>query len=282
MNTKKLLALWGLKWNPFSPELPTEALLVTAAIDNFAWRVEQLVQEGGFALIAGESGTGKSVALRIIAQRLAAQRDVMVGALERPQSKLTDFYRELGDLFAVKLSPSNRWGGFRALRERWKAHVASARIKPVLLVDEAQAMTPEVLSELRLLSSADFDSTALLTVVLAGDGRLLELLRHEDLIPLGTRIRTRLLTEAVSRDELGQLLSHALAKAGNATLMTPELCNTLVDHCAGNYRLLMTMSAELLAYGLAHEVQQLDEKFYLEVFQSKLPRPAAKKKARLF
>ncbi len=281
MNTKKLLSLWGLKWNPFAPELPGEALLVTPRIENFAWRVEQLVQEGGFALIAGESGTGKSVALRIVAQRLAALRDVLVGVLERPQSKTADFYRELGDIFAVKLSPSNRWGGFRALRERWKAHVASACIKPVLLIDEAQEMTPEVLSELRILSSADFDSTALLTVVLAGDGRLLELLRHEDLIPLGTRIRTRLLTEAASREELGQLLTHALAKAGNASLMTAELRDTLVDHSAGNYRLLMTMSAELLAYGMAHEVQQLDEKFYLEVFQSKLPRPAAKKKARV-
>jgi general secretion pathway protein A len=281
MNTKKLLSLWGLKWNPFSPELPREALLVTPRIENFAWRVEQLVQEGGFALIAGESGTGKSVALRILAQRLAALRDVLVAALERPQSKTADFYRELGDLFAVKLSPSNRWGGFRALRERWKAHLAATRIKPVLLIDEAQAMTAEVLSELRILSSADFDSTALLTVVLAGDGRLLELLRHEDLIPLGTRIRTRLLTEAASREELGQLLTHALAKAGNASLMTAELRDTLVDHAAGNYRLLMTMSAELLAYGLAHEVQQLDEKFYLEVFQAKLPRPVVKKKTRV-
>ena len=59
MNSKKLLALWGLKWNPFSPELPSEGLLVTPRIEHFAWRVEQLVQEGGFALITGESGTGK-------------------------------------------------------------------------------------------------------------------------------------------------------------------------------------------------------------------------------
>lgn len=281
MHNQKLLALWGLKWNPFSPELPREALLVTPAIDNFAWRVEQLVQEGGFALVAGEPGTGKSVALRILAGRLSALRDVTVGAIERPQSRTTDFYRELGDLFAVKLSSSNRWGGFRALRERWKTHVASTRIKPVLLIDEAQQMTPEVLGELRILASADFDSTALLTVVLAGDGRLLELLRHEDLIPLGTRIRTRLLLEAASREQLSQLLSHALAKAGNAALMTAELRDTLVDHAAGNYRVLMTMSAELLAYGMAHEVPQLDEKFYLEVFQARLPRPIARKKARV-
>ena len=87
MNGKKLLALYGLKWNPFSPELPSEALLVTPKIEHFAWRVEQLVQEGGFALVTGESGTGKSVALRIVAGRLPALRDVMVGVIERPQSR---------------------------------------------------------------------------------------------------------------------------------------------------------------------------------------------------
>jgi len=280
MNSKKLLSLWGLKWNPFSPELPSEGLLVTAKIENFAWRVEQLVQEGGFALVWGESGSGKSVAIRIVAERLSTLRDVVVGVLQRPQSKTADFYRELGDIFAVQLSPSNRYGGFKALRERWKAHVASSRIKPVLLIDEAQEMAPDVLNELRILSSADFDATSLLTVVFAGDGRLLELLRHDDLVPLGTRIRTRLNMEPASREELSELLSHALSKAGNATLMTDGLMDTLVDHAAGNYRLLMTMSAELLAHGMAHEVEQLDEKLYLELFQPKRPRRQSKKKVR--
>ena len=279
MNAKKLLSLWGLKWNPFSPELPSEGLLVTARVESFAWRVEQLVQEGGFALITGESGTGKSVALRIVAERLAMLRDVVVGVLERPQSKTADFYRELGDVFSVKLSPSNRYGGFKALRERWKAHVASSRIKPLLLVDEAQEMAPDVLSELRILSSADFDATSLLTVVLSGDSRLPELLRHQDLVPLGTRIRTRLTMEPASRQELSELLSHSLTKAGNASLMTTELMDALVDHSAGNYRLLMTMGGELLAHGMAHEVGQLDEKFYLELFHPK--RSPSKKKARV-
>jgi general secretion pathway protein A len=212
MTSKKILSLWGLKWNPFSPDLPTDALLVTGKIDAFAWRVEHLVREGGFAMITGESGTGKSVALRIVAQRLSLLRDVVVGVLERPQSKNADFYRELGDIFSVKLSPSNRWGGFRALRERWKTHVAASRIKPVLLVDEAQEMEPDVLNELRILSSAEFDATSLLTVVLAGDGRLPDLLRQEDLIPLGTRIRTRLMMEPATRDELRA--AHARAGQG--------------------------------------------------------------------
>ncbi len=281
MNTKKLLAQWGLKWNPFSPELPGEGLLVTPKIEHFAWRVEQLIQEGGFALITGESGTGKSVAMRIVARRLAAVRDVSVGVIERPQSKVPDFYRELGDIFAVKLAPHNRWGGFKALRERWKTHVASSRIKPVLLIDEAQEMNPDVLGELRILSSADFDATSLLTVVLSGDGRLLELLRQDDLVPLSSRIRTRLVTEPAPREELLDLLGHALAQAGNAALMTAELMETLVDHSAGNYRSLMIMGGELLAYGMVHDVAQLDEKAYLEVYQPRNARPALKKKVRV-
>jgi type II secretory pathway predicted ATPase ExeA len=280
MNARKLLALWGLKWDPFSPELPGEAPLVTPGIEHFAWRVEPLVQEGGFALIAGESGTGKSVALRVVAGRLQATRDAAVGVLERPQSRAADFYREPGDIFAVKLAPHNRWGGFKALRERWKAHMAASRLRPVLLIDEAQEMGPDVLGELRPLSSADFDATALLTVVLAGDGRLLELLRREDLVPLSSRIRARLVTEAASREELLELLRHALSKAGNAPLMTAELMEALADHSAGNSRSLMIMGGELLAHGMAHDLAQLDERCYLEVFQPRGVRPAIKKRAR--
>ena len=127
MNTKKLLALWGLKWNPFSPELPSEGLLVTPRIEHFAWRVEQLVQEGGFALISGESGTGKSVALRIVAGRLSALRDVMVGVIERPQSKtrrlLSRAGRHLrGEAHAVTIVGADSRPSASAGRPTWPPH----------------------------------------------------------------------------------------------------------------------------------------------------------------
>ena len=166
------------------------------------------------------------------------------------------------------------------LRERWKTHVASSRIRPVLLIDEAQEMSPDVLSELRILSSADFDATSLLTVVLSGDARLLELLRRDDLVPLCSRIRTRLVTEPATPEEVLDLLRHALEQAGNASLMTAELMETLVDHSSGNYRLLMNMGGDLLAYGISHDVAALDEKCYLELYQQKASRPAFKKKAK--
>ena len=85
---------------------------------------------------------------------------------------------------------------------------------------------------------------------------------------MGSRIRVRLVLEQASRDELLALLEHALKKAGNPQLMTPELRETLVDHAAGNYRVLMNMSAELLLAALSSEAEQLDEKLYLETFQA--------------
>lgn len=152
------------------------------------------------------------------------------------------------------------------MREQWLAHLESTRVRPVLLIDEAQEMASPVLSELRLMASARFDSQPLLCVVLAGDVRLPDKLRREDLIPLGSRIRTRLATEYASRDELLTCLNHLLANAGNASLMTVGLRQTLCDHAAGNYRILMTLAGEMLGVAARKELAVLDEKLYLDVF----------------
>ncbi|MGH9641525.1 MAG: AAA family ATPase [Terriglobales bacterium] len=170
---KKMLSLYGLKLNPFAPDVPSEALQLTPRLESFCWRVEQLAGEGGFALITGAPGVGKSATLRILAERLAALRDVQVGVLSRPQAGLADFYREMGDMFGVELTPHNRYGGAKVLRERWQNHIDGALSRPILIIDEAQEMQFTVLGELRLLCSARLDSHLLLTVVLAGDARLL-------------------------------------------------------------------------------------------------------------
>ena len=262
-----LLSLYGLKWNPFSPALPIEALHATPRVDNFCWRVEQgLVREGGFALITGDPGTGKSVVLRLLADRLGKLRELQVRAIVHPSSNLADFYREMGDAFGVELRPHNRWGGFKALRERWLSHLDSTLMRPVLLIDEAQEMQPSVLSELRLLCSAQFDSRHLISVVFAGDGRFNTKLRRDELLPLGSRIRTRLSMAYVDREALASCLQHLLSTAGNASLMTPELTATLCDHALGNYRVLTGMASELLATAAQRELAVLDEKLFLECY----------------
>jgi type II secretory pathway predicted ATPase ExeA len=98
----KHLALFGLKYDPFSPEIPTEALYVTSRVESFLWRIEQhQVRTGGFALVDGDPGMGKSAVLRLVAARLSTLSEVTVGELEHPQSNVADFYRELGDIFGV-------------------------------------------------------------------------------------------------------------------------------------------------------------------------------------
>jgi len=262
----KLLSLYGLKFHPFRPDIPTDALFTTPGVDSFLRRVELGIADGGFAMITGDPGTGKSVALRLLAERLKHLPDVLVGTIEHPQSGTADFYRQLGDVFGVALPSHNRWTGFKTLRAKWSDHITSTRCRPVLIVDEAQETQTTVFSELRLLASKDFDAKQLLCIVFAGDGRLPERLRLPELLPLGSRIRRRILLEYASRDELLACLDHLLNAAGNASLMTTELRVTLADHAAGNFRVLMNLSDELLSVAADRKLPHLDEKLFLEVF----------------
>jgi len=278
MRDHDLLTPYGLKYNPFLPGLPTEALWAPPGFDDFCFRVETLVLDGGFALICGEPGLGKSKTLQLLAGRLEQVGEVVVGVFERPQSTVSDFYRELGELFDVNLNPANRYGGFKALRERWIAHINSTLFRPVLLVDEAQEMPAACLNELRLLGSARFDSECLLTSVLCGDTRLAERFRSRDLVSLGTRVRVRRMLEPLCRDDLLDYLDHLLEHAGAPHLMTDGLRSAIVDHAAGNPRVLMAMGAELLEAAARRKQATIDEGLFIEVFDRKPRRRRAARK----
>lgn len=271
MSTKKMQALFGLKWNPFVQDIPAEAIVRTPKFDQFCYRVETLTLEGGFALITGDSGLGKSVSLRALSDHLSKMPEITVGEISRPQSGLADFYREMGSVFGIELRASNRWGGYKSLREKWKHHIDSTLLRPVLLIDEAQEMQYSVLSELRLLSMEKFDSSSLLSIVLCGDSRLTNAFKEISLIPIGTRIRTRLIMEAWSKTQLTDLLSESVKRAGNAGLITKELIETLAEHSVGNPRVMMNLAAECLSMGIRKESARLDDSLFFELF----PAPTA-------
>jgi general secretion pathway protein A len=276
MDARKLSALYGLKWNPFLEDIPVEALCKTPRIDHFAWRIEDLVMHGGFALITGDVGAGKSTVLRLLAERLSALRDVVVGEVERPHSRVTDFYRELGHLFGFPVSTSNRWGAHKAVRAKWQEHIQQTLFRPILLIDEAQEMSASLLAELRLLGSTKLDTCTIITVVLCGDRRIEQHLRTPDLAPVNSRIRARLVLDAETPETLGTMLRHILTAAGNPALMTDELQRTVCEHAAGNRRALMNLSNELLALAVAKNAKRLDEELYLAMTSAE-HRPARPK-----
>lgn len=266
MNNTDIRSLYGLKYNPFLPDIPPEALFTLPGAEAFGHRVQAMAAQGGFALISGDPGLGKSKALQQIAHRLEKIPDLSVGVMQRPQSNLGDFYRELGELFGVGLSPANRYGGFKALRQRWKSHCQSTLLRPVLLIDEAQQVSAACLTELRLLQSDHFDSQSLLFTLLCGDNRLAERFRSADLLPLGSRIGPRLMLTPLSPEQLQQYLDFALDQAGNTELMTTELVRTLAAHAANNLRVLNQMAAELLAAAAERNLPRIDEALFFELF----------------
>ena len=276
MNDTDIRSLYGLKYNPFLPDVPAEGLYTLPETTRFLLRIRHMAAQGGFALITGEPGLGKSKALQQIAQLLEEIPDLTVGVMQRPQSKLGDFYRELGELFGVTLTPANRYGGFKALRNRWQTHCQSTLMRPVLLIDEAQQASGECLTELRLLQSHHFDSQSLLFTVLCGDNRLPDRFRTAELLPLGSRIGPRLVLLPLSPERLQDYLNFALDQSGNSQLMTPELIQALTTHAAGNLRVLNQMAAELLVAAAEQDLTRIDESLFLELFSPTVSTPRRK------
>ena len=138
---KTLLALYGLKWNPFAPGVPARRCMFAAR----RLLLPPRPPSGRRGRLCRRHRRSRNRQVRLSAhpgRPLAGERDVKVGMISRPQANIADFYREMGDLFGVPLRPHNRWGGAKILRQSWQAHIDSALSRPVLIVDEAQEMEP--------------------------------------------------------------------------------------------------------------------------------------------
>lgn len=258
---------FGLKWNPFASELPIGSLLASDELRSFFWRIENhMLRHGGFALVEGDPGSGKSAVLRMLAERLPAGDGLKVAALAHSTSRVSDFYLQMGELFGLSMPLHNRWRTFRALRESWLEHVEATRLRPLLLIDEAQDLPTNVFSELRLLSGAEFDSRAVLSAVFAADARLRARLRTPELMPIASRIRHRHCILPAGEEELAALLDGLLADAGNPALMTPALKQVLCRQAAGNRRALTVMGDQLLAAAAEAGSSRLDEALFFRVF----------------
>lgn len=247
------LRRFGLHTWPFGAALPPDAYHRTPAMTRFGNRLPGLLSYGGFGLITGEPGTGKSTFLRLLTHDIAQEPDVLVRVLSRPQASLADLYRELGACFDLDLRPHNRWQSAHGLRDRWRTHWQQLQLRPVLLIDEAQEASATILGELRLLASGELDRDVLASIVLAGDGRLLDHLASRALAPLASRIGPRCHLEPRPPEDLAALLRSLLEAAGNPSLMSDEVINACAQHAQGNCRALMHLAGELLEQACADD-----------------------------
>lgn len=258
-------SFFGLSWNPFLPDIPISAFCLEEQVTQFCWNVEQLVLDGGFAFVTGDPGAGKSITLRVLQNRLSQIPDLSVRVLSRPQSRLRDFYREMAAIFGIEMRFHNRFGGFLKLREQWLSHIHSNLFRPVLLIDEAQELPDEVLSEIRLLGSADLDARSILAVIFAGDKRFLSNLSSPAIAPLESRMRVRLHLQNRSPESMRNILMTTLKNAGNSDLMSPGVIRALSEQHLGNIRAMMISANQLLSIAFQKEIRQIDENLYFEV-----------------
>ena len=238
----EIKSLYGLKWNPFSKGIPIKAIQVNSQMEDFMFQMNVLLGEGGFAMLSGDPGLGKSTLLRCYYNRLIQDTKITPRQLTRPQSTLVDFYRELGRLFSFDLPVNSKYNSHIKLRECWLKSILDTQIIPVLMIDEAQLIRPFLFEELKSLSSHEFDTQNLLTILLVGDHRLSQLLSNQDLLHIGSRIRYSLSLKHYSNEYLINLLTESLELAGAPQLMTGGLIKTLVEKAMGNPRTLFNLA----------------------------------------
>lgn len=265
MSKKLLHSYFGLQFNPFQNGVQTEMFHPPFPdVESFNWKVRQLSEDGGFALISGEPGSGKSVALRQLKKELVQITDLSVELLSRPQSSLRDFYMELGDLYSVSLPKSGTYTAFKDLRNSWLNQLDKRMVRPLLLIDEAQEMQEEVITELRLLTASELDARCLMTVVFAGDQTFKEKLSRPKLAPVLSRIRHSLDLRPYTPPELQSILSHLLKQAGRPNLFDEGVIVALAEGVNGNLRTLTYFANELLVRAMQRELTSVTIDLYLE------------------
>jgi general secretion pathway protein A len=208
-------SFFGLKEKPFAITPDPRYLCMSERHGKaLAHLVYGVTESGGFVQLTGEVGTGKTTLVRTLLQnKLPNNADVAV--VLNPRLSVVEFLETICEELHI-LAPENR-GSVKALvdslnRQLLKAHAEGRRV--ILVVDEAQNLSRDVLEQVRLLTNLETSKQKLLQIILIGQPELRELLAREDLRQLAQRITGRYHLEPLSRDETAQYIEHRLRVAG--------------------------------------------------------------------
>ena len=205
-------------------------------------------ERGGFILITGEVGTGKTTLARYFLGRLPENTATAVvlypvlTAAELLRSTLLDLH-----------VPANGQS-LKELVDALHRFLLEARQQGrdvVLLIDEAQDLSPEVIEQIRLISNLETDTEKLIQIVLMGQSELRDLLARRELRPLAQRVTARYHLDPLSQAETEEYVRHRLTVAGGAgkVTLTPGALRTLHRLSSGIPRLINLISDRALLAG---------------------------------
>ena len=165
----------------------------------------------GLVVVTGEVGTGKTTILRWMMERL--DRTVLVAYIFNPRLSVPEFYQHVTTLLDVKKWETKSELLFELGRALESRH--SRGLRTVLIVDEAQGLSPHVLEEIRLLSNFESNTAKQLQIVLTGQPELREVLNNPDLRQLKQRIALRCVIKTLpSVEETERYIFSRLLVAG--------------------------------------------------------------------
>ena len=193
-----------------------------------------VVQRMSVAII-GPSGAGKSGLLRSLTDALPEAR-YRVHYIKVTDLNKRDFCRELS--MALGCSPAGYYGALvHTIQQRCQTLLDQESLRPVILVDEAHDIRPDVLGMLRVLTNFEMDSRLVVSVVLAGQTKLRDLLRRDDLDAVSRRIAHYTSLRLLSREETRQYVAHRLQIAGaKSNLVDDAAHDALYEAAQGNLR----------------------------------------------
>lgn len=219
---------FGLEEAPFSiaPD-PRYLYLSLAHREALAHLIYGVRGEGGIVLLTGEVGTGKTTVCRCLLEQLP--EDVDIAIVLNPKLTTVELLATICDEF--RIAYDSRMTGVKGYVDRINAYLLSAHEsnrRAVLIIDEAQNLSADVLEQLRLLTNLETSQRKLLQIILLGQPELRELLRQPELRQLAQRITARYHLGPLRREEIAAYVSHRLAVAGlRHSVFTPAAISRL-------------------------------------------------------
>ncbi|WP_298768350.1 AAA family ATPase [uncultured Shewanella sp.] len=262
-------AFYGLSDNPFSiAPNPHYLFLSGRHREALAHLTYGLGETGGFVLLTGEVGTGKTTVSRSLLNQLPANTDTAF--ILNPSLTEQELLATLCDELSIVYTDNPSIKQLTDLISRFLLKNHQAERNTVLIIDEAQHLRPEVLEQLRLLTNLETDTKKLLQVILIGQPELQQLLRRQELRQLAQRITARYHLLPLTLEEVGFYVLHRLQVAGRQQLLFNRRAVKALHQCSGGIPRLINLIAErALMAGFAHSRSVIDAKMvksaYFEV-----------------